>query len=227
MKARPLALGISLFVVACGEAPPPVETPVAPPPTGAPAPASGLTSVDEAALDKSVRPAPTSTIRLRDLAQEHPDPEGGVELVAELRRDPAAHEIVLREIAEGLAKGEGPKDTPYAKQIGDFYAACTDESAIEASDAKPLAPMLKKIDEVKTPKDLAALVGVMHAAGAGPAFAFDSGQRRQGRDAGHRDRLAGRPRPAERDYYVKPDEKMKEVTKEIRGPRRADAGPRG
>jgi len=73
--------------------------------------------------------------------------------------------------------------------------------------------MLKKIDEVKTPKDLAALVGVMHAAGAGPAFAFDSGQ-----DAKDATQVIGIVSQGglglpERDYYVKPDEKMKEVTK--------------
>jgi putative endopeptidase len=214
MKARPLALGISLFVVACGEAPPPVETPVAPPSTGTPAPASGLTSVDEAAMDKSV-PACTdfyqyacgSWLKNTPIPKEESSWTRSFDVVQQ------RNEIVLREIAEGLAKGEGPKDTPYAKQIGDFYAACSDESAIEANDAKPLAPVLKKIDEVKTPKDLAALVGVMHAAGAGPAFNFDSGQ-----DAKDATQVIGIVSQGglglpERDYYVKPDEKMKEVTK--------------
>src|SRR6185436_11470883 len=53
----------------------------------------------------------------------------------------------LRKILDAAAAGRDPS----SKKIGDYYASCMDETAINAKGAAPLDPLLKKI---------AALTGV-------------------------------------------------------------------
>ena len=52
----------------------------------------------------------------------------------------------LRTIAEEDAAKTAPKGSP-AQLTGDFYAACMDESRINAAGLKPLDPMLKQVDD--------------------------------------------------------------------------------
>jgi putative endopeptidase len=214
MKARPLALGIVLVVGACGEAPPQVETPPQANPPVATSLAATSANVDESAMDKSTAPcqdfyqyACGSWIKNTPIPKEESSWSRSFDVVQQ------KNEVVLREIAEDLAKGAGPKDTVYGKELGDFYAACMDESAIEALDAKPLAPMLKRIDAMKSVKDFAAIVGSMHEIGASPAFWFDSGQ--DAKDATAVIGIVGQGGLGmpERDFYVKPDDAMKDVAK--------------
>src|SRR5882757_2352937 len=50
----------------------------------------------------------------------------------------------LRTILEEAAKGNGQKDA-VAQKIGDYYASCMDEAAIEKLGSTPLQPELKRI----------------------------------------------------------------------------------
>src|SRR5947209_2280889 len=51
------------------------------------------------------------------------------------------NDAILRRVLETAAAGRDPS----AKKIGDYYATCMDEQAIERSGVKPLEPDLKNI----------------------------------------------------------------------------------
>jgi putative endopeptidase len=71
---------------------------------------------------------------------------------------------IEREILEKAAK-PGAGRTPIEQKIGDYYAACMDEPAIEAKGIQPIAPLLKEIDAITSSQDLAKLMVRLHNAG--------------------------------------------------------------
>ncbi|MFL5320700.1 MAG: M13 family metallopeptidase [Myxococcaceae bacterium] len=118
------------------------------------------------------------------------------------------NELILKDLLEKLGKGEETK-TPYAKQLGDFWASCMDEQKLETAD-KDLKAELKKL-EVKDQKSLATVLGKMHAMDIHPLFNFHSTQ--DAKDAtqviGELDQ-GGLGLP-DRDYYLSDEPKLKEV----------------
>jgi len=82
---------------------------------------------------------------------------------------------VLRAIlAEAAA--EKNQSTPNARKIGDFYAACMDEAAIDAKGTTPLQPELARIAALKDKSALAGEVAHLHELGANALFSFGSAQ---------------------------------------------------
>ncbi len=82
---------------------------------------------------------------------------------------------VLASILEEAAAGKGAKSEDRSK-IGDYYASCLDETAIEAKGLKPFAPELERIAALKDKKELAGEVVRLHLLGAEPMFFFSSTQ---------------------------------------------------
>src|SRR5271157_6188848 len=60
----------------------------------------------------------------------------------------------LRTILEEAMKANGARDA-LTQKIGDYYASCMDEAAIEKLGAKPLLPELKRIAGLSSKQDLA------------------------------------------------------------------------
>lgn len=86
------------------------------------------------------------------------------------------NEEILHQILESYAKGENASE-PYAKALGDFYASCMDEAAIEAAGIKPLEPWLKAIDGVKDTASLTKLLGRFQSEiGTGVLFDIQASQ---------------------------------------------------
>ncbi|HSW48635.1 MAG TPA: M13 family metallopeptidase [Bryobacteraceae bacterium] len=79
---------------------------------------------------------------------------------------------IMREILEAsaAASSRGPID----QKIGDYYASCMDEAAIEAKSLAPLKPELDRIEALKSAAELPALVAHLHGQGAVVLFAFGS-----------------------------------------------------
>ena len=82
---------------------------------------------------------------------------------------------VLAAILEEAAAGRGANSQNFRK-IGDYYASCLDESAIEAKGLKPFAPELARIAALEDKKELAELVAHLHLLGTKPLFSFSSTQ---------------------------------------------------
>src|SRR5579859_2858215 len=71
------------------------------------------------------------------------------------------NETILRETLEAASKNDAGRSASQQK-IGDFWAACMDESGIEAAGLKPLQPELDRIAALKSKKELAAEIAHLH-----------------------------------------------------------------
>ena len=104
------------------------------------------------------------------------------------------------------------------QKTGDHFAACMDESAIDAAGAKPLQPMLDRIAALRSVKELAPLLARLHHEGAdNTIFRFgsqqdlgDSSHVIAGADAGG----LGLP---DRDQYLARDKRSRETLAAYRG----------
>ena len=74
-----------------------------------------------------------------------------------LLEDAAARKVTPAGTAEGLA--------------GDLYAACMDETRVDAAGLAPLEPLLSEIDTARTPADVPRAIRRLHALGVPVAFA--------------------------------------------------------
>jgi len=122
------------------------------------------------------------------------------------------NDLALREILEKdvalTAKAAAKPDpaAPYAKTLGDFYASCMDESAVEKDGLTALRPLLREIDAVSSPTSLAVAIADLQLAGAQPFIETSSEQ--DAKDAttvivGIDQSGLGMP---DRDYYLKDDD---------------------
>ena len=98
-------------------------------------------------------------------------------------------------------------------EIGDYFNACMDESAVEKAGAAPLKPGLEEIAALRSLRDLPAYLGREHLniAGSHMLFGFGSNQ-----DFADSSRIiafasAGGLGLPDRDYYVKTDAKSQEI----------------
>jgi len=119
------------------------------------------------------------------------------------------NEELLRDVLEKAAKDPGTD--PVQKKIGDFYAACMDEAAIEKSGATPLAPYLATIAKVKDARTAADAIIELQSVGVTAFFSISPTQ-----DYGDATQViasldqAGLGLP-DRDYYLKDEGNMKDV----------------
>jgi putative endopeptidase len=103
------------------------------------------------------------------------------------------------------------------QQIGDLFAACMDERAIESAGAAPLKPWLERIEALHGTRELPALLAELHLATADAGFLFSFGQ---GQDFGDSTRViafvgSGGISLPDRDYYLKPDARMRKMREEF------------
>jgi putative endopeptidase len=128
---------------------------------------------------------------------------------------------VLREILE-RASTPDPKRSPGLRKIGDLYASCMDEKAIEARGAEPLKPELDRIAKIASKRDLAAAIAHLHLIGANQAtgrgiggLLFDFGSLQDFKDA--TSVIAGMDQSGlglpDRDYYLKDDPQSADTRK--------------
>jgi putative endopeptidase len=80
---------------------------------------------------------------------------------------------VLATILEEAASGPSER-TETLHQVGDFYASCLDEAAIEKKGLEPLAPEFARIGALKDKRALAAEIARLHRLGTNPLFWFSS-----------------------------------------------------
>jgi endothelin-converting enzyme/putative endopeptidase len=114
----------------------------------------------------------------------------------------------LRELLEATSAPNRARSSN-AQKIGDYYASCMDETAIDALGIKPLQPELLRIEQLQAKKDLATVVASM--IGEGNPFRIDSEQDFKDSSivtAAVDQRGLGLP---DRDYYLKQDQKSKDL----------------
>ena len=119
----------------------------------------------------------------------------------------------LHKVLEKVSKAANAPGSDDQK-VGDFYAGCMDEAAIEAQGAKPLQGQLAAIDAIAKPADLDAAIARLQLSGVNAVFNFGSDQDRKNSSeviAGAYQGGLGLP---DRDYYTKTDDEAKKLRDE-------------
>jgi len=123
---------------------------------------------------------------------------GRFDLLEENNRD------VLREILETASKPDAGREST-VRLIGDYYAACMDEKAVEAAGLKPLEDELGQIRGLRDKAQIAAVVARLHREGADVMFQFSSGQDFKDSNQVIAQVDQGGLGLPDRDYYLKQD----------------------
>jgi endothelin-converting enzyme/putative endopeptidase len=118
--------------------------------------------------------------------------------------------IELRSILDAAA-AETRERPAYRQKIGDYYASCTDENAIDALGARPLQGALAKIEAIQSKKDLSEAVGELASQSALFNFRSDQDYKNSAEVIAEADQ-GGLGLP-DRDYYFKDDAKSVELRK--------------
>jgi predicted metalloendopeptidase len=85
----------------------------------------------------------------------------------------------LRKVLEKAAADKSAPAGSDAKKVGDFWASCMDEAAIESAGLTPLKPELARIDKLASLADLQAELARLQSFGVGAGFRFASEQDRR------------------------------------------------
>jgi predicted metalloendopeptidase len=136
------------------------------------------------------------------------------------------NETVLRETLEANGKDD-PKRSPVQQKIGDYWAACMDESGIEAAGLKPLQPELDRIAALKSKTEITLEIAHLHHLFPGawegsdnqsnsPFFGFTGGQDFDDASKVVAQLDQGGLSLPNRDYYLNTDDKSVETLKKFR-----------
>jgi putative endopeptidase len=121
-------------------------------------------------------------------------------------------EFIVRDILEKAAVASTSRSASEQK-IGDYYASCMDESAIEKSGAKVLEPDFVSIAAIKSKEELPKELVRLHREGTDALFGFDSGSDFKNASQIIAQVDQGGLGMPDRDYYFKDDAKSVELRK--------------
>jgi endothelin-converting enzyme/putative endopeptidase len=118
--------------------------------------------------------------------------------------------VQLRSILEAASAAVANRK-PVDQKIGDYYASCTDEKAIDAKGADPLKPSLEQIAKISSKAQIADVAAAMISDGV--LFRFESTQDPHAADQVIANADQGGLGLPDRDYYLKDDAKSVELRK--------------
>ncbi len=113
-------------------------------------------------------------------------------------------------ILDSLARNASGRSATQQK-IGDYFAACMDEQAVEGMGARPMKPFLNRIQAMKSKPELPAVLAELHLAGSDGFFRVRANQ--DFADSTHVIAWAdaGGISLPDRDYYTRDDDKSKDI----------------
>lgn len=140
-----------------------------------------------------------------------PDDQSAWSVYAKVAQD---NQRYLWGILASLAEQQQGRSASQQK-IGDYFAACMDEAAIEARGAAPLQAYLSKIATLPSKQELPVLLAALHRdLGAGILLGFGAGQDMA--DATQTIAYTGIANAGlpDRDYYLKTDQASKDMRRQ-------------
>ena len=117
---------------------------------------------------------------------------------------------ILRKILDDAAVPQASR-TPLDQKVGDYYASCMNEPAIEAKGAAPLKPDLDRIAAIRNKAAITSVLAYLVRSGSSPFFHFSSGPDAKNSSQVIADLDQGGLGLPDRDYYFKTDEKSVEI----------------
>jgi putative endopeptidase len=120
----------------------------------------------------------------------------------------------LKQILDEVsAKPNNPKGS-VDQLTGDFYAACTNETAINQAGVKPLQPLLGEVDGIHDRQSLSAAISALQGANVQVPFAFGSNPDVHAPQNVIADVGASGLGLPDRDYYLKPEKRFADARAE-------------
>ncbi len=175
----------------------------------APAPATDVHGINPADMDPSV----AACVNLNEYGnggwlKANPIPAdqsywGSLSILAERNREN------LRKVAEKASADKSSAPGSDERKVGDFWASCMDEAAIDAAGIEPLRPELAAIGSIASPVDLQAEITRLQGYGADAVFQFTSEQDRKNSVEVIAIATQGGLGMPDRDYYLKTDDASK------------------
>src|SRR5258706_11142527 len=129
---------------------------------------------------------------------------GRFEEVADRNRDK------LREIVDADVTNTHAAKGSSEQKVGDFYASCMNEAAIEAQGITPIAGYLDRINNIKSHDDLMATIVYLHQQGFAPLFRVGGGNDFKNSKMIIAQLGSGAIGLPDRDYYLRDDTRFKD-----------------
>jgi putative endopeptidase len=173
-------------------------------------PLFGEHGFDVTQIDRSVQPCDDFyRFAVGKWRESHPLPPqyarfGRFEELAERNRQ------TLREILEEDAKLHAPQGS-IEQKIGDFWNSCMNETAIEAEGMSPIAPELKRIDDVRDLTELQNEIARLQSLGYAPVFRVSGQQDYKNSKSVIAFLAQGGLTLPDRDYYLRDDKRFAET----------------
>jgi len=130
---------------------------------------------------------------------------GRFEELAERNRE------VLHKILEEDAAMTNVAPGSAEQKVGDFYAACMNEPAIEAAGVTPIQPELDRINGISDRASLLTELGHLHTAGFGPLFRVGGTNDQKNSKMIIASLGTGALGLPDRDYYLRDDDRFKTI----------------
>ena len=118
---------------------------------------------------------------------------------------------LLHQILERAAKNTSAAKGSDEQKIGDFYASCMDEAAIESQGIRPLKPEFDRIDAISSVADLQKEIARLQVEGVNAVFQFGSEQDRKKSTDVIATAVQGGLGLPDRDYYTKTDDASRKL----------------
>ncbi|MGB7172550.1 MAG: M13 family metallopeptidase [Candidatus Acidiferrales bacterium] len=112
---------------------------------------------------------------------------------------------VLHQILDEAAADRSAPQGSAEQKIGDYYASCMDEAAIEKDGIQPLEPELTRINSIASIRQLEDEVARLQGMGVPVLFRFGSGQDYKNSTLEIANAFQGGLALPDRDYYIKDD----------------------